>query len=79
MDGIWLLRSFHEHMNCQREADQDVERWSYIAQLTSDEGAQQLPVTLESLQQVAGLLYEILMPFDTVDPVSALECPLGTA
>lgn len=56
-------------MNCQREADQDVERWQYIAQITSEEGQQQLPVTLETLNQVAQLLYEIMLPFDVVDPV----------
>ena len=92
--GDWLLRSFAEHMNCQRP-DQDIERWHYIHQLTHIrpflEQPQQLspnegggilepfPASLENLEYLLGVLREILVPFGIPDPVVALECSLGTA
>lgn len=82
--GEWLLRSFAEHMNCER-ADQDVLRWNAVYQLTHirtsahRENLEPFPPSLENLTFLLNLVREVLVPFGIPDPVVALDCSLGTA
>lgn len=75
-DGHWIFRHFVERMDC-RVDEPEVEYWDGVYSLLFQPAATETP--LERIASLGTALADILLPFNTADPVMALSCPLGTS